>query len=264
MTRLTIVTPTLNQGAFIERTIRSVISQLGEDDTYVVVDGGSTDQTHTVLERWADRISHIYVRDGGQAEALRYGFEMHPAAYACYLNSDDLFLPNAIGKALDYLGDASADVVGCYSNRVFIDPDDHVTGVWRLPGHVSYLMRRWDYIPQETCFWRYDAMRQCGGIDSSLDFAMDFDLFVRLMERGALRRVEDYWAAFRVHSQSKTATLNNRVGKAEVSEIQSRYGIRHRFPDRALGALLREYIKWRGRVSAEHLECLQKEIYSIG
>lgn len=245
MTRLTIVMPTLNQGRYIERSIASVVAQLTSDDVFVVVDGGSEDDTHDILQRWSDRINHVEIQTGStQSEALVWGFQQFPAEYACYLNSDDLLLPGALGAALSTL-QADDRLTAVYSHRVFIDPDDKVSGIWYLPGHVDYLMARWDYIPQETCFWRYKSMMDCGGIDQTLNFAMDYDLFVGLMHAGRMRRINAYWAAFRQHDLSKTNTVNDTVGVHEVNLVQRKHGIGLSRLDRYVGGLLRRYVEYR-------------------
>jgi hypothetical protein len=130
-----------------------------------------------------------------------------------------------------------------YGDRVFMDADSRVRGVWRLLPHCGYLMSRWDYIPQESAFWRRDLMDRVGGVDVSLRFAMDYDLFVRMMERGNVRHVREYFAAFRTHEASKTQLLNATVGKDEVRQVRSRYGVRMRSWDRIIGGILRRMVE---------------------
>ena len=263
MSRLTIITPTLNQASFIEYTIRSVVSQMGKDDVYVIVDGGSTDETHEILQRWSDQISAVHIIEGcSQAEALRFGFEKYPADYACYLNSDDMFLPGAVRRGLFALASTSANEVGVYSDRVFVDDANDVTGIWRLCAHHNYLMRRWDYIPQETCFWKYDAMQQCGGIDASKAFAMDYDLFVRMMQLGSFRHQRDFWSTFRAHNASKTHLLGHSVGKSEVAIVQKKNDIQMGFLDRCVGFGLRKFVECGSTLSftPDLRESLQQQV----
>jgi glycosyltransferase involved in cell wall biosynthesis len=247
MRRLTVVTPTLNQGQYIESTIASVLRELGPADSYVVVDGGSTDSTQEILRRYAHRLSAVYVRPGmSQAEALDFGFRHHPGTYAAYLNSDDLWLPGVISSALGQL-EADPSLAFVYSDRVFIDDSDRVIDVWKLPKHSTYLMQRWDYVPQETCFWRYATMMEVGGIDENLKFAVDYDLFVRLMRAGRAQHLSRFNAAFRVHGHSKTSTQNDSVGKPEVAMLKKRHAIRAYPWDRPVGFLLRTVVEVRSR-----------------
>lgn len=256
--RILIVTPSLNQGAYIESTIASVLSQLGEHDCYVVVDGESTDDTQAILNRYRDMISHIHVDAAlSQAGALAWAFERFDADVCCYLNSDDLLLPGALERVRGLFA-SRPELTAVYSNRLFIDEKGNATGVWALPRHSSYCMRRWDYIPQETCFWLASAMQNAGGIDAHLEFALDYDFFVRMMSLGRFEHINDHFGAFRVHAQSKTSTVLATTGKAEIDLIQERYAIR-RYPwDRFVGGVLRRYIEWRsGRTFERERRLLQ-------
>ncbi len=242
-----IVTPSLNQGQYIESTIRSVVSQLEAQDLYVVVDGDSTDDTEAILRAYGDSISHVRVDSTlSQAGALAWAYNNFTADICCYINSDDLLLPGALAK-VRRLFSSREELTGVYSHRLFIDAQSNATGVWALPAHSNYLMQRWDYIPQETCFWRSSAMHSVGGIDSELEFALDYDFFVRLMATGRLERIDDYLGAFRVHADSKTSTLLATQGRREIDLIHKRYAIR-RYPwDRLVGGLLRRFVEWRSR-----------------
>lgn len=243
--RILIVTPSLNQGQYIERTIVSVVSQLSEEDSYVVVDGESTDDTQAILEQYRASLSHVHVdAELSQAGALAWAFERFDADICCYLNSDDLLLPGTLAK-VRALFTTRPDLVALYSHRLFIDERGDATGVWNLPPHSTYCMGRWDYIPQETCFWRGSAMRAAGGIDAQLEFALDYDFFVRLMAVGRFERIKDYFGAFRVHEQSKTSTVLATTGKDEIALIRRRYAIRTYLWDGLLGGVLRRYIEWR-------------------
>jgi hypothetical protein len=109
---------------------------------------------------------------------------------------------------------------------------------WKLPPHVDYLMGRWDFIPQEACFWRRSAMEQVGGIDPTYQFAVDYDLFARMMAaRMRFRHVADFFAVFREHASSKTSARLEDIGFAEMERVRERHGFRIRKPDWLLGAL---------------------------
>ena len=244
--------PTLNQGSFIERSIRSVVSQMNEHIAFVVVDGGSQDQTHAVLDRYASHVTEVIIEPGcSQAEALAIGYNRYQGQFAGYLNSDDCFIADGLTLLVNRMKTSPNKCVAVYGNRIFVDEQDRVTGVWNLPAHSSYLMQRWDYIPQEACLWSYAAMEQVGGINTSLDFALDYDLFVRLMQAGSVQHFNEYVATFRVHERSKTQTLNVSLGQTEVKQIQQTYGISSYPWDRALGYCLRNYVSFKSRCSPE-------------
>jgi hypothetical protein len=94
-----------------------------------------------------------------------------------------------------------------------------------LPKHSSFLMRRWDLIPQESCFWRRSLLERAGNVDPTFRFAMDYDLFVRFMDKGKFQRVNRFLAAFRVHQNAKTSTQMSTIGRQEVGRVHEKYKI---------------------------------------
>jgi glycosyltransferase involved in cell wall biosynthesis len=222
---ISIVTPSFNQGAFIERTVRSVLGQGYPRLQYVVIDGGSTDSTLEILQPYLRYFHYFHSGpDQGQADAIARGFEQTSGDLMAYLNSDDLLAPGALHFVAAYF-DRHPEVDFTYSHRCIIDASDRVIGHWYLPPHLNYLMRRWDLIPQETCFWRRRLFEAAGNIDTSYRFAMDYDLFVRMMARGKFRRVNRILAAFRRHASSKTTQQYATVGANEVRAIRKKHGI---------------------------------------
>ena len=236
---VTVVTPSLNQAPFIEQTLASVLNQKGVSVQYIVVDGGSTDGTQAILERYNDRLHTLIIEpDEGQADALHKGFALAEGRICCYLNSDDYLLPGSLQRVVEYFRHRpNVDVV--YGHRIYVDENDRFLKYWILPPHNDYLMKRWDYIPQECSFWRRDAMLAVGGIDPRWQFAMDYDFFVRLMQRGSrFVRWNAFLGVFREHQASKTSSLMSTVGIKEVEKVRERHGIRIRSLDWGLAAAL--------------------------
>ena len=222
-----IVTPSYNQGGFVERTIRSVLDQEYRNLQYAVVDGGSEDGTLEILRRYeADFAYFKSGPDGGQSEALVDGFSHIEGDVMAYLNSDDILMPGS----LEFVGNffrryPEVDVI--YGHRVMIDEFDREVGRWILPRHNEHVLRRWDFIPQETMFWRRSLYERVGGINTSFHYAMDWDLILRFMDAGAsFRRVPYFLACFRMHAAQKTQSLGSSIGEAEVAELRGRQGIR--------------------------------------
>jgi glycosyltransferase involved in cell wall biosynthesis len=222
--KISIVTPSYQQGHFLEWTMRSVLEQGYPNLEYVVMDGGSKDGTREILARYKDLLTHCEsVPDNGQADAVVRGFEHTTGEIMAYLNSDDLLAPGALDFAARYLNE-HPEVDAIYSHRVFIDEENIVTRYWILPPHHSWMMERWDYIPQETCFWRRRIYEKVGGIDRSFHFALDYDLFVRFMKHGRMERVNRFLGAFREHPTSKTTMQDG--AHPEVERVYEMYGIR--------------------------------------
>ncbi len=214
------MTPSYNQGQYIRRTLESVLEQQDADFEYIVVDGESTDQTGAILRELEHRIGTLIIEpDDGQADAIRKGFEQASGDILCFLNSDDTLQPGTLSYVAEYF-QAHPEVDAIYSHRLFIDENDLLTRFWILPPHSTYCMQRWDFIPQETCFWRRSLMARSGTIDASFQFALDYDLFVRMMTEGRFVRVPRFLAAFRVHEAAKSTLHYETVGRQEIARVQ--------------------------------------------
>jgi hypothetical protein len=223
---ISIVTPSYQHGRFLEWTLRSVLEQNYPKLEYVVMDGGSTDETGEILARYRDRLTYVESSsDRGQADAVVRGFEHTTGEIMAYLNSDDVLAPGALDFAARFFA-AHPAVDAIYSHRVFLDERNIVTRHWILAPHHSWMMRRWDLIPQETCFWRRRIYQQVGGIDASYQFALDYDLFVRFMQSGRMERVNRFLGAFREHLSSKTGALKDGCPHPEVARVREAHGIR--------------------------------------
>ena len=230
-----VVTPSYNQGTFIERTLRSVLDQNHPRLQYAVVDGGSTDETIEVLARYGDRLAYLVSEpDGGQSSALVKGFARVEGDILGYLNSDDLLTEGSLDFVTRFFADnPEVDVI--YGHRLFIDEQDREIGRWILPPHDEYALRRRDFIPQETMFWRRSLFERVGGIDSSFHYAIDWDLILRFMDAGAkFRRVPYFLGCFRVHPAQKTGSLWDGVGEKEVASLRARQGVRQEEIDKAV------------------------------
>ena len=224
--KISIVTPSFNQGQFVESTVRSVFDQKYPKLEYIFMDGGSTDSTLANVDKYKDRCFQFKSqRDEGQAAALAEGFETSSGDILAYLNSDDMLTPHAL-YYVDAFFRSNPDVDVLYSHRLAIDTNGVAIYYWILPTHSSYLMSRWDYIPQETTFWRRSIWERAGNIDKSFRFAMDYDLFVRFMKLGKFKRVNRFLGAYRWHDDAKSSRLFETVGREEIARVWQENGIK--------------------------------------
>lgn len=221
--QITVVTPSFQQGRFLERTLKSVLDQNYPRLEYVVQDGGSTDSTRAVLDLYAGRLARAEMRrDNGQSHAINLGFAGTSGDLMAYLNSDDLLLPGSLNAVASYF-EAHPEVDAVYGHRVVIDSSDNELGRWLMPPHNPEVLKWADYVPQETLFWRRRLWDKVGGIDESFRFAMDWDLLLRFQEAGAkIVRLPRFLGAFRVHTSSKTVTAVSDVGAAEMARLRER------------------------------------------
>lgn len=221
---ISIVTPSFNQGRFIERTIRSVLDQNYPRLEYFVQDGGSKDETTDVLRQYGDRLTGwTSQRDNGQSQAINLGLAQTSGEIMGWLNSDDILLPNSLAIIANYFATHPlVDVV--YGDRLLIDEQDREIGKWILPGHDAKVLSWADYVPQETMFWRRRIWDKVGGqIDESFRFAMDWDLILRFRDAGAkFAHIPDYLGGFRIHEAQKTSAAINEIGHAEMDRLRER------------------------------------------
>jgi glycosyltransferase involved in cell wall biosynthesis len=220
---ITIVTPSYQQGRFLDRTIYSVVSQRYPALEYVVQDGGSSDQTLEVLRRF-DRVLTRWSSeaDGGQADAINRGFQKTTGGLMAWLNSDDMLLPGTLAYvARFFVEHPSVDVV--YGHRLLIDENDGQIGSWTLPRHDDLALTLADYVPQETLFWRRSVWEAAGGrVDPRFEYALDWDLLLRFREAGGkMVRLPRYLGAFRVHDDQKT-TASHALGLEECIRLRRR------------------------------------------
>lgn len=222
---ISIVTPSYNQGRFLEQTIRSILDQDYPRLEYAIQDGGSKDETLAVLDRYRDRLAHAESRkDNGQANAINLGFaHTTRGEIMAYLNSDDLLLPGSLNYVAAYFA-ANPDVDVVYGHRVIINPEGKEVGRWVLPNHSDRMLVWADYVPQETLFWRRSIWDKAGGkIDESFQFALDWDLLLRFREAGAkFVRLPRFLGAFRVHETQKTSADLAATGVPEMAKLRMR------------------------------------------
>ena len=241
---ISIVTPSYNQSSFLERTIRSVVEQEYPCLEYVVQDGGSSDRTREVLERYSPKLEHWEMgTDDGQAQAINLGFAHTSGEIMAYLNSDDLLLPGSLRYVGRYF-EAHPDVDVIYGHRVLIDESDREIGRWVLPRHRDPILAWADYVPQETLFWRRRAWGAAGGrVDEEFRFAIDWDLLLRLRDAGArIVRVPRFIGAFRVHGAQKTTAELDTAGAEETTRILRREHHRD-VPAKEVSRELRGYLR---------------------
>ncbi|HXQ37066.1 MAG TPA: FkbM family methyltransferase [Anaerolineales bacterium] len=220
---ISIVTPSYNQGKYIERTIRSVLDQGYPQLQYVIQDGNSSDNTLDIIQSFQEKLFHVEARkDNGQAHAINLGFHHTSGEIMAYLNSDDVLLPGTLRYVADYFA-RHHDIDVVYGHRVIIDENDQEIGRWILPPHDPDVILWADYIPQETLFWRRSLWEKIGGsLDESYRFALDWDLIVRFHNAGAkFSRLPRFLGAFRLQAEQKTSMQINSLGLSEMNRLRN-------------------------------------------
>lgn len=219
---VSIVTPSFNQGRFLEATLRSVLEQTYPRIEYIVIDGASKDESVSVIKKYESRLKYWHSRpDRGHTDALIQGFAQSTGEILAWVNSDDLLAPDAVAKAVAALEKKPAAVM-VYGNRVCIDEQGRL--LYFRPS-LPFLSRT-PYIsitlPQEACFWRREAYFKVGGLRTELWFSFDYESFSRLALLGEVFYDGRIWGFFRKHSASKTMTSYQSVGLKDIAIIQER------------------------------------------
>lgn len=245
--KITLVTPSYNQAQFLEQTVQSVLSQDYADVEYMVMDGGSTDGSAEILQKYNDQISYWKSqRDEGQSDAIAQGFERSTGEIMGWLNSDDLLLPGALTAVAKFFQDhpeVEAVSGGAYSIDAEGQPLQKRFGNYTLGVAATYSRLRYyhmDGVFQQATFWRRSAYDAVGGLDRSLQFIMDRDLFLRLAKRRTFGRLPQMLACFRIHEDCKSSCIQD-VREQESLVFRQRYGAnRH-------GPLVRNLLFYRYR-----------------
>ena len=203
---MSIVTPSYNQGEFLEETIRSVLEQDYEPIEYIVVDGGSTDGSVDVIRRHEDRLTWwVSEPDGGQPQGLNKGFATSTGELMGFLNSDDTLLPGAISRLVGEL-ERDPGLSLAYGDAVWLDEDSRPLGPQRArEADVRAMARSGSaHLLQPASLWRREAWERAGPLDESFHYVFDTVFFLRLAARGRTRYLPEPLAGYRIHPASKT------------------------------------------------------------
>jgi glycosyltransferase involved in cell wall biosynthesis len=232
--KLTIITPSYNQAAFVKRTIRSVLDQGYENLEYLIVDGGSTDGSAAIIERYADRLAWwVSEPDEGQTHALNKGLERATGDVVAYINSDDYYLPGAFDAAVGAL--ERSDALWAVGAARFVDAVGQISEVWRPqpPPRAKHwwILYPWG-VPQAATFWRREAFQRHGSFRRDMHYIFDTEFGLRLAFAGELPTLIDQELAVRVvHDEAKS--WDRKPFDREERQLARLYGSRLRPAERA-------------------------------
>ena len=225
--KITVVTPSYNQGQFLEETIQSVLDQGYPNLEYIIMDGGSADNSVDIIRQYADRLAYwVSEPDRGQSHAINKGFQRATGDVLAWLCSDDLYLPETLHIVGRFFFE-HPDVEVVYGDVVEIDEAGGILRAVRTPNFNRLaLLARGISVPQPTTFFRRRVYEQVGGLDETLNWNMDYEYLLRMAFGGhKVRRIAQPLARFRLHSASKTVTgvVGERGHWKSMEQIQKRY-----------------------------------------
>jgi len=204
--KISVVTPSFNQGPFIEQTIESVLSQKAcfSDFEYIVMDGGSTDETLQILKKYHQCFAWTSEPDHGQAHAVNKGIQCAKGDIIGWLNSDDIYYPGILKTVSDFF-EANPGVDVLYGDAALIDGQGKPFGRYLTEKFSLRRLKARCFISQPAAFFRSSAILKYGLLNESLDFCMDYEYWLRLALSGAcFAYLPQKLAAARVHSGAKS------------------------------------------------------------
>lgn len=226
--KITVVTPSLNQGRYLEQTILSILGQRYPNLEYIVMDGGSTDGSVDIIRKYQNQLAYwVSEKDGGQAAAINAAFARSTGDILCWLNSDDMYLPGTLSYIASKLDPQKPELL--FGNCLHLIENSSISygsDVRRF--HERFDLALTDYIIQPSSFWTRLAWHQTGALDASFDFAFDWDWFLRAKAAGVLFTSDDrYLSIYRIHKDHKTLTGGERRRKELVAIYQRHAGARY-------------------------------------
>ena len=217
--RISIITPSFNQAAFLERTILSVLEQDYLRLEYIIIDGGSTDGSIDIIKKYQDCLAYwVSESDRGQAHAINKGLKMATGDWVAWQNSDDVFYPGAFeGLAREAAKVSHADLI--IGNMNLIDKDGQVLRDIKYvrPTHRS-LLAEGMVLTNQAAFWRRHVHEKIGYLNETLDCGFDFEWFLRLLAGRDAAHVNATWGGLRLHEDTKSSNRQAVFG-AEYREI---------------------------------------------
>jgi len=254
--RISVITPSLNQGEFIEETIRSVLLQGYPNLEYIIIDGGSEDSTLGIIRKYEAWIScWMSEQDSGQAQAINKGFRRATGDILAWLNSDDMYEMGTLFRISRVLDPESGPHV-VFGNGIFIDNSGHRGGAYTGVNRPFYrklcYWRGWD-VPQPTVFVSRAVLDRIGMLDETLHLALDYEWFLRAANRYEFVHLDRELARYRLYPRSKTGDF----GKNRFQFYKEQHPVSRRYwrtlPPAQRAYVRMDYLYHRARWIAKRL-----------
>jgi glycosyltransferase involved in cell wall biosynthesis len=208
--KLSIITPSFNQGRFLEETILSVLNQGYEPLEYIIIDGGSTDESVEVIKRYEDRVAYwVSEKDRGQVHAINKGLERATGDVFAFINSDDVYYPETFKTVMGYFEEHPDSEWLCGDTKMFGEGHETRMIPTRVPKSAAHVLS-WAYrAPQPGHFWKTAIIRS--GFQEKWNYDFDHDMYVRLLLQGhRCEYLPRLMAGYRLHEVSKTIAEGHR------------------------------------------------------
>ncbi len=209
--RVTVITPSYNQAAFLEQTIQSVLDQAYPNLEYMIVDGGSTDGSVEIIRKYADKLAWwVSEKDSGQGEAINKGFARASGDLVAWLNSDDLHLPGMIAAAVEAF-EAHPEAGLVYGDVLSIDGSGQPINLMKFKPYTLADLMEFRIISQPGVMMRREILAQAGFLDQSYHYLLDHELWLRMARLAGMVYIPRQLAAARFHAAAKNLSQTTKI-----------------------------------------------------
>ncbi|MBE9007109.1 glycosyltransferase [Fortiea sp. LEGE XX443] len=203
--KFSVITPSFRQGCFIERTIQSVLSQNIEDMEYIICDGGSDDETVEILKKYHQKLRWISEADKGQSDAVNKGISMTTGDIIAWINSDDIYYPEAF-QTVKQVFESKPEIEVVYGDADWINELDDIIYPYPTEDWNYKRLIETCYICQPAVFFKRSLIERFGSLDTSLDYCMDYELWLRYGKYVDFYHIPQKMAGSRMYKTNKTVS----------------------------------------------------------
>lgn len=221
--KISVITPSYNQGIYIEETILSVLNQNYPNLEYIIIDGGSKDNTVEIIKKYESKINFwVSEKDKGQGDAINRGFAMATGDILCWLNSDDYYFPETLNYVAQKLNVSNKEILFGEVDHIF-EPNKLIKHSNVKNKFKNYNLELYDYIIQPGSFWTRKVWEETGALNEKLHFVFDWEWFLRAKKAASeFIYTERVMSMYRVHDAHKTSNGGEKRQK-EIEFILSEY-----------------------------------------
>ncbi len=251
--KMSIIVPSFNQGHFLEETLNSIIDQSYPNLELIVIDGGSTDNTVDILRKYDRDITYwVSEEDNGQTHAINKGFKKSTGDLVAWMNSDDIYYPEAFKTIADSYVSTNGGKDVYFGDKTNIDKDGGIIKKYYYPPFCGWgIMHTTNMnISNQSAFWKRSVLEETGYLDEDIQFAMDYEFFLRIWIKGAkFEKVNKILGALRMYDENKSSLEEwIKVKNENLIQIKEKYGVNHSPIKKLLYYLYKALFVWRRRI----------------
>lgn len=227
--KISIVTPSYNQGQYLEETIDSVLSQGYDNLEYIIMDGGSTDNSVDIIKKYEKYLSYwVSEKDGGQPNALKKGFSLSTGEILGWINSDDKYVAGTFDKINDaFLANKNTEFV--YGDYFLLFNDQRLVAKPKISWDFNIALYAILPFGQPSSFWTKNIYEKVGGLDVNYQYIFDYEFFLRVGAElknnpDGFKHIHDYYSYFRIHDESKTVSQHEKF-RQENKILRKQFGV---------------------------------------